>query len=218
MGLCEPQRLVSHVASPSGSAAHPPSAQGRAPPPSCPSLASGSSLSQSMLTKWLCRSDNSLGPGRLRSQSYWRPRPLGTVPPCHTQAQAVSCSIPPPQPGPARRGWASLCGPHCRCLGSTCLLWVSTCHTDCPRVSCCSPIPQASSPRIFASSVSGEGGTFILDAQVRPSESRQPLSLTSYPICWESCGLNFRMPPESPHVSQPPPQPGPPASLTWQLP
>lgn len=100
MELPKAKRLVSHVVNSSGSAVHPAPEQGRAP--LHPSLARCSSLSQSMLTEWLCWSDNGLRPGRLCSKSHWRLKPLGTVPLCHTQVQATSWwASPSPQPGPA---------------------------------------------------------------------------------------------------------------------
>lgn len=122
MGLSEAQRLLSPVVNTSGSAAALPQHRAELSPALCPSLARCSSLSQSMLTEWLCWSDNSLRPGWLCSQSYWRLRTLGTVPLSCNQAQATSRWASSPHPSlaqPWRQGsqpgqsWASLLGPHC---------------------------------------------------------------------------------------------------------
>lgn len=132
-----------------------------------------------MLTKWLCRSDNSLGPGWLCSQSDWRPRPLGTVPACRTQVQATSYSAPArPSPGDeaASLGRAGLpsAAPAADAYNPPASPSLRPFHAICPKVSRRSPAPEASSTRIF--SVSGEGGPFILAARASLRVTPTPLS------------------------------------------
>lgn len=121
----------SHVVNSSGSASCTPREQGRDPP--TPSLARCPSLSQSMLTEWLCWSDNDLRqPAMLTEllapQDTWHcPSVL------HPNTGHFLVSIPPPhQPGPALetrkpagQSWASLLSPTARhggWAGQRCLM------------------------------------------------------------------------------------------------
>lgn len=132
VGLPEAWRLVSHVVN-SGSAACPPPEQGRAP--LCPRLARCSSLSQSMLTEWLCWSDNGLRPGcaHRATGASGHLAPFLCVAPKRKPLPSelspfLSLTQPQRQGNLPGRSWATCLGPHCWTWGN----WAEQPISPCP--------------------------------------------------------------------------------------